>query len=95
MRAAELQAAFCIEGGMNMSISSQEVFSVVFKDYPDILDVKQVSELLSVSTKTVYRLLKSGTIDSLKIGREFRVPKVNIMRYVKVLNPLLTEKHTA
>jgi excisionase family DNA binding protein len=78
-----------------MSINSQEVFSIVFKDYPDVLDVKQVSQLLSVSTKTVYRLLRNGLIDSLKIGREFRVPKVNIMRYIKVLNPLLTEKQTA
>ncbi|MCL2546154.1 MAG: helix-turn-helix domain-containing protein [Oscillospiraceae bacterium] len=78
-----------------MNISTQDVFCVVFKDYPDVLDVKQVSQLLSISTKTVYRLLRNGTIDSLKIGREFRVPKVNIMKYVKVLNPLLTERHTA
>jgi excisionase family DNA binding protein len=84
-----------MDGGMNMNISTQDVFNVVFKDYPDVLDVKQVSQLLSISTKTVYRLLRNGTIDSLKIGREFRVPKVNVMRYVKVLNPLLTERHTA
>ena len=84
-----------MDGGMSMNISTQDVFNVVFKDYPDVLDVKQVSQLLNISTKTVYRLLRNGTIDSLKIGREFRVPKVNIMRYVKVLNPLLTERHTA
>jgi len=63
-----------------------EVYSTVFKDYPDVLDVKQVSKLLSVSTKTVYRLLREGTIDSLKIGREFRVPKINVMKYMRMFN---------
>jgi len=67
-------------------ISSQEIYRTVFKEYPDVLDVKQVSKVLGVSTKTVYRLLREGTIDSLKIGREFRVPKVNVMRYVKIFN---------
>ena len=69
-----------------MDLSTQEIYRVVFKEYPDILDVKQVSVLLGVSTKTVYRLLRSGTLDSLKIGREFRVPKVNVMKYVRVFS---------
>ena len=74
-----------------MNISTKEIYCVVFKEYPDVLDVKQVSQLLGVSTKTVYRLLRNGTLDSLKIGREFRVPKVNIMRYVKVFHPLIND----
>jgi len=69
---------------MVVDIGTQEIYRVVFKDYPDILDVKQVSALLSVSTKTVYRLLREGTIESLKVGREFRVPKVNVMKYAKI-----------
>jgi len=78
-----------------MIVSTQEVYRAVFKDYPDVLDVKQVSQLLGVSTKTVYRLLRSGTLDSLKVGREFRVPKVNVMKYVKILHPILAEQATA
>jgi len=66
------------------NLSTQEIYRIVFKEYPDILDVKQVSKLLGVSTKTVYRLLRDGTLDSLKIGREFKIPKVNVMKYVKV-----------
>jgi excisionase family DNA binding protein len=80
---------------IDVSISTQEIYRAVFKDYPDVLDVKQVSQLLSVSTKTVYRLLRNGDLDSLKIGREFRIPKVNVMRYVKVFHPILAESTTA
>ena len=65
-------------------MSENEIYNVVFKDYPDVLDVKQVGLLLGVSTKTVYRLLRENAIASLKIGREFRVPKVNLIKYVKV-----------
>jgi len=79
---------------MEMDISTQEIYRIVFKEYPDVLDVKQVSTLLGVSTKTVYRLLRSGTLDSLKIGREFRVPKVNVMKYVKVFGSMICEQAT-
>jgi excisionase family DNA binding protein len=77
---------------MVMSISAKDMYRAVFKEYPDVLDVKQVSRLLNVSTKTVYRLLRSGELDSLKIGRAFRIPKVNVMKYVKMLHPLLSEQ---
>ena len=65
-----------------------------FKEYPDVLDVKQVSILLGVSTKTVYRLLREGSLASLKIGREFRIPKVNVMKYIKVFGSPLSEQAT-
>jgi len=81
-------------GNKKMNLSTQEIYRVVFKEYPDVLDVKQVSVLLGVSTKTVYKLLRNGTLDSLKIGREFRIPKVNVMKYVKVFGSPLCEQAT-
>ena len=78
-----------------MTANTQEIYGSVFKEYPDILDVKQVSQLLGVSTKTVYRLLKAETLVSLKVGREFRVPKVNVMKYLKIFEPQQSMKATA
>ena len=72
----------------------EEIYRVVFKDYPDILDVKQVSRLLGVSTKTVYRILGNGELESLKVGREFRVPKVNVMKYIKIFGSPIYEQRT-
>ena len=66
----------------------------IFKEYPDILDVKQVSTILGVSTKTVYKLLREGTLASLKVGREFKVPKINILKYVKIFDSPVYEKTT-
>jgi excisionase family DNA binding protein len=67
-----------------MDSSTQEIYRAVFKEYPDVLDVKQVSTILGVSTKVVYRLLREETLASLKIGREFRIPKVCLMKYINL-----------
>ena len=75
-----------------MELYTQDIYRSVFKEYPDVLDVKQVSDALGVSTKVVYKLLRDGSIVSLKIGREFRVPKVNVMRYVKIFGSPLYEQ---
>jgi len=78
-----------------MDIDTKDIYRVVFKEYPDVLDAKQVSALLGVSTKTVYRLLNEGSLASLKVGREFRIPKVNVMKYVKILSSPSSEQPTA
>jgi excisionase family DNA binding protein len=78
-----------------VEICTQDIYRSVFREYPDILDVKDVSTLLGVSTKVVYRLLRDGSIVSLKIGREFRVPKVNVMKYVKIFGSPLYEQPTS
>ncbi|MGI5900800.1 MAG: helix-turn-helix domain-containing protein [Christensenellales bacterium] len=74
-----------------MEPSKNELYRAVFKEYPDVLDVKQVSKLLNVSTKTVYRLIGDGALSSFKVGREFHIPKVAVMRYVKVFGSPVCE----
>ena len=45
-------------------------YTKALKNYPMALNVKEVSEILRISTKLVYRLINNGTILSVKIGRE-------------------------
>lgn len=61
-----------------------EAYTAVFKEHPDILDVAQMSTLLKVSKKTAYKLLKQGKIDCLKVGREYKIPKINVIRYLRI-----------
>jgi len=58
--------------------------NATFQCYPDVLDVKQVGELLGVSNKVVYRLLNEGTLASLKVGRAFKIPKPHLLQYLGV-----------
>lgn len=55
---------------------------VMLANYPDVMDINQVSEVVGVSTKTAYSLLQNGKIAYLKIGRSYRIPKVKLQDYL-------------
>ena len=54
----------------------------MFNNYPDVLTVKQLCEMLNIGKNTAYELLRSGTIKSIAIGRQIRVPKNNVIAFV-------------
>ena len=58
-----------------------ETYAAVFKDYPDVVTVEQMSEMLGISTKTAYRMLKSNTIKHFMVGRIYKIPKYHILVY--------------
>ena len=51
-----------------------------------ILRFQQLCEVLGISTKTGYKLLSNGTIAALKVGRMYRIPKVHVLTYLRILN---------
>ena len=61
----------------------KDLYKVMFTEYPDIVNVEQLGEMLGgVSVKTVYRLLKSGKIKSLYFGKRYKIPKLFVVEYV-------------
>ncbi|MCI6227609.1 MAG: helix-turn-helix domain-containing protein, partial [Clostridiales bacterium] len=50
----------------------------MLKDYPDVMSIEQMCEILSISTKTGYRILREGKICCLKVGRAYRIPKAHL-----------------
>lgn len=62
----------------------KEVYQTVLKGYPEIMSVEETSAALGVSTKTVYKMLKNGTIQNMKVGRSYRVPKVHLLSFLKI-----------
>lgn len=67
-----------------MAMTKIETYKVLFKEYPDVVSVAQLSEVLSISEKTVYRLVKSNRIGFFKIGRTYKFAKVHIFNYLCV-----------
>ena len=50
----------------------------LFAEYPDVVSVKQMCIMLGgISMKTAYKLLGNGEIHHLKIGKSFKIPKVD------------------
>jgi excisionase family DNA binding protein len=54
----------------------------MLQKYPDVMNIEQVSEVLGVSTKAVYGLIKDGHLSVLKIGRTYRIPKIRLVAYL-------------
>lgn len=61
---------------MSNTLSSKDAYSLMLKDYLDVMNIDQMCEILGVSTKTGYKLLKNDEVTYLKIGRTYRILKV-------------------
>ena len=46
------------------------------------LTVQEVADLMRVSSMTVYRLIKSGELPAVRVGRSFRVAKSDVDTYL-------------
>ena len=55
----------------------------MFKQYPDVVSVAEMQKMLGVGRNTAYGLLKENKINSIRIGRVHKIPKVNIIKYLK------------
>ena len=54
----------------------------MLNNYPDVLSVKQVMEVLHVSKKSVYELLHNKEIKSKKVGRKYIIPKICVQNFL-------------
>lgn len=68
-----------------MKMSGKEAYVLMLKAYPDILNIDEMCEVLKVSTKTGYKLLKEGKIVGIKVGRTYRIPKVHLLSYMRIV----------
>ena len=50
----------------------------MLKDCPDVVTVKEMAELLGVSVKYAYKLLREGAIGYRKVGQKILIPKICI-----------------
>ena len=53
-----------------------------FQNCPDVMSVEQVSGILNVSAKTVYKLIREKRIRAVKSGREFRITRESLMAHL-------------
>ena len=54
---------------------------------PAVGIIDEMCRALSIGKKTGYKLLQTGQIRFLKIGRAYRIPKINLLEYLQVIRP--------
>ena len=67
------------EGGHRMIERS---ITAYFRGEPDVMQVKDAVRLLHCSKNTVYALIKSGTLESVKVGRNILIPKSLLVEFL-------------
>ena len=51
----------------------------MFSEYGDIVSVEEVMKMLQIGRVSVYQMLKSGEIRSLKVGKKYVIPKKSVI----------------
>jgi len=54
----------------------------LLKNYDDILSVKEVQRILKIGKNQAYELVTSGDIQSIRIGRVYKIPKTYLLNYI-------------
>ena len=60
-------------------------YNTLFKDYPDVVTVREMKEMLRIGNNQAYNLITSGKIPSYKIGTKGRtryIPKQCVIDYL-------------
>ena len=60
----------------------RELYKMMFPDYPDIVTVRQLMEMLGVSRTLAYSLINDGEIQAVMIGVSYKIPKASVINYV-------------
>ncbi|WP_391571892.1 helix-turn-helix domain-containing protein [Cohnella sp.] len=70
-----------------------DAYQLLFQAMPDVVTVEQMCTMLDgISTKTGRKLLPSGRIAHFRIGRFYRIPKLNIIYYLREIMALGTPR---
>ena len=60
-----------------------EVTEEIFEDYPDVVTLNQLKEMLQIGKSLAYKLLKNKEIESFKCGTSYRILKSKIIEYLE------------
>ena len=58
-----------------------ELYGVMFTEYPDIVDMNQLQKMLGIGRKLAYKIVDEGLIPAVKIGNAFRIAKISVIDY--------------
>lgn len=59
-----------------------ERYMMMFKDYPDVVSVQHLQEMLGVGRKIAYLLVKENKIRSVRVERSYKIPKLCVVEYL-------------
>ena len=59
-----------------MNVDNQEMFA----NYPDVLTLENLMEMLQIGKVFAYKLVKDKKVKAIKIGREYKITKESVIK---------------
>ena len=56
--------------------------TMIFVRQKDIFTVREAADYLTVSTKTVYKLIRQKELDAAKFGRNYKITADSLSKYI-------------
>jgi hypothetical protein len=69
-------------GKMETEVTIKEAYMLIFKDYPEVIGVKEVSQMLGICSKKVYQLIKNKIIPIISYCKVYRIAKICVIEYL-------------
>ena len=66
----------------------KENYQLMFTTYPDVVTINQLKDMLGIGITLAYRLVKQNNINAIKVGREYKIPKANVIAYLTKQNEI-------
>lgn len=55
----------------------------MLEQYSTIMIPEEVCEVLRIGSNECYKMLKEGTLSGYKVGKTWRIPKENVLHYIR------------
>ena len=62
-------------------------------DLPDALTTKECMSFLNIGRNSLYKLLKEGSLGSIRVGKKYIIPKSSLEHYLSVWYNSLMKYH--
>ena len=56
----------------------------MFSDYEDVVTVDDVMKMLHIGKNSVYDLLKTHRIESIRVGSRYVIPKKSVINFLNI-----------
>lgn len=56
--------------------------SQMFEDYPDVVSIDDIQQMLRIGRSAVYELLKNDILKSIRVGKRYIVPKKYVIDFL-------------
>ena len=55
----------------------------LLEEYKDVINIKDLCEILNIGKNTAYKLLKNNDIPNRRLGKKYIIHKLGVIEYLK------------